>query len=179
MVFDLEEVSDEGLDFRFQVSKDRFKIDLEDCSLNKNVKVDGWLSRLGDDVYLKGRVSTELTLICSRCLDPLAHIVESKLQAHFLPPDQDPASAREVEVHASDIDTEVYEDQRIDLTQSVRDGILLAVPTICLCKEDCKGICHQCGKKLNQGSCGCLEDSFCDPRMEVLKKIKNKLKEGD
>ena len=176
MVFDIEEVGSEGLDFKFQINKNQFEIDQEDCSLNKDIDVNGHLSRLGDDVYLKGNVNTELILKCSRCLDQLVHTVDSILKAHFMPPDHDSTLLREVELRVSDIDTEIYKDKRIDLTQSIRDRILLTIPIICLCMDDCKGICPQCGVKLNERSCECVRDASVDPRLEILKKIKNKLK---
>ena len=116
---------------------------------------------------------------CSRCLHTLLYPIDSDLKSHFVSPPDHYVSAREVELQASDIDTEVYENQQIDLTQSVRDGILLAVPVICLCKENCKGICSQCGKNLNQGFCKCTNESFVDPRLEALKVFKNKFVEGE
>ena len=178
MVFDIEEVSGGGLDFSFQINKDQFEINQADLYVNIDIEVDGCLTRVGDDIYLKGKVVTELVMNCSRCLDSVFHPVDSDLKSHFIPPDQRHVSAGEIELYASDIDTEVYEDHRIDLTQSVRDGILLAVPVICLCREDCKGICSQCGKNLNQGFCKCSNEPFVDPRLEVLREFKDKFKEG-
>ena len=83
-----------------------------------------------------------------------------------------------MELHASDIDAEVYENQQIDLTQSIRDSILLAVPVICLCEENCKGICSQCGKNLNQRLCKCENESFTDLRLKSLKTFKDKFVKG-
>ena len=176
MVFDIDVVGDEGLDVKIQVNKDQFEMDQESCSLNKDVAVSGHLTRVGDDVYLQGKVTTELALNCSRCLDPLTHSVDSKLKSHFVPPDPDSDATGEVELHASDIDTEVYEGDQIDLTQSVLDGILLTVPVISLCSDNCKGMCPQCGVKLSRGSCDCSNEASIDPRLEVLKQLKNKLK---
>ena len=39
-----------------------------------------------------------------------------------------------------------------------------------LCKPDCKGLCPQCGKNLNEGKCGCSARQV-DPRLEILKKL--------
>ena len=177
MVFDIEEISDGGLNFSLLLNKDQLEIDQAGLSVNVDIAVSGSLTRVGDDVYLKGKVMTDVVASCSRCLDTLSCPIDSDLKSHFVSPDRY-ISAREVELHASDIDTEVYENQQIDLTQSVRDGILLAVPVICLCKENCKGICSQCGKNLNQGLCKCSNESFVDPRLEALRVFKNKFVEG-
>ena len=177
MVFDIEEISDGGLNFSLLLNKDQLEIDQAGLSANVDIAVSGSLTRVGDDVYLKGKVITDVVASCSRCLDTLSYPIDNDLKSHFVSPDRY-ISAREVELHASDIDTEVYENQQIDLTQSVRDGILLAVPVICLCKENCKGICSQCGKNLNQGLCKCLNESFVDSRLEALKVFKNKFVKG-
>jgi uncharacterized protein len=177
MVFDIEEISDGGLNFSLLLNKDQLEIDQAGLSANVDIAVSGSLTRVEDDVYLKGKVITDVVASCSRCLDTLSYPIHNDLKSHFVSPDRY-ISAREVELHASDIDTEVYENQQIDLTQSVRDGILLAVPVICLCKENCKGICSQCGKNLNQGLCKCSSESFIDPRLEALKVFKNKFVEG-
>ena len=121
---------------------------------------------------------TSVVASCSRCLDRLSYPIDSDLKSHFVPSDDRSTLKRDVELHASDIDAEVYENQQIDLTQSIRDSILLAVPVICLCKENCKGICSQCGKNLNQGLCKCEIDSFTDPRLESLKIFKDKFVKG-
>ncbi len=121
-------------------------------------------------------MDTVLSLNCSRCLEQFSHPVQSKLKSHFVPLDNKVASAGEVELHAADIDTEFYENDRVDLTQSVRDGILLAVPVIFLCREDCNGLCSRCGVNLNQGSCSCAKELPIDPRLEILKTLKEKFK---
>ena len=177
MVFDIEEISDGGLNFSLLLNKDQLEVDQAGLSVNVDIAVSGSLTRIGDDVYLKGKVMTDVVASCSRCLDTLSYPIDSDLKSHFVSPDRY-ISAREVELHASDIDTEVYENKQIDLSQSVRDGILLAVPVVCLCEEDCMGICFHCGKNLNHSHCKCINESFIDPRLEVLKDIKNKFGEG-
>jgi len=178
MVFDIEEISDGGLNFSLLLNKDQLEIDQAGLSVNVDIAVSGSLTRVGDDVYLKGTVMTSVVDSCSRSLDTLSCPVDSDLKSHFVPSDNRSTSKRDVELHASDIDAEVYENQQIDLTQSIRDSILLAVPVICLCKENCKGICSQCGKNLNQGLCKCENESFTDPRLESLKIFKDKFVKG-
>ena len=178
MVFGIEEIGDEGLCFSLVLKKGRLEIDQAGLSVNVDITVNGSLNRIDDDVYLKGTVMTSVVASCSRCLDTLLYSIDTGLKSHFVPSDDRFTSVRDVELHASDIDAEVYENQQIDLTQSIRDSILLSVPVTCLCKEDCKGICSQCGKNLNQGLCKCSNKSFVDPRLEVLKVFKNKLVEG-
>ena len=46
-------------------------------------------------------------------------------------------------------------DEIIDLTEGVREDIMLRLPLKNLCSQDCKGLCPQCGKDLNEGRCEC------------------------
>ncbi len=43
----------------------------------------------------------------------------------------------------------------VDLTEDIREAIILAFPGYPVCRPDCKGLCSRCGKNLNRGACGC------------------------
>ena len=178
MVFNLEEVGAQGLHFSFKVKKEQLEIGNAGFDTNVDIDVSGCLTRVGNDVYLEGKVAAELIINCSRCLDLLVHAIDSNFKTHFIPPNPELLLDGEIELRVSDIDTEFYDEHLINLRQSVRDGLLLAVPVICLCINDCKGICFRCGNKLNYEACECFDRSFVDPRLDVLKVIKNNIIEG-
>ena len=58
----------------------------------------------------------------------------------------------------------------LDLTEAVRQYILLATPMKPLCRKDCAGLCPTCGCNLNQVSCNC-PPSPADSRWSELKKL--------
>jgi len=178
MVFDIEKIGEEGLRFSFVLKKDELRIDQVDLSINADIAISGSLTRLSEYFYLKGNVRTDVVSSCSRCLDKFSCQIDSGFKSHFIPLVDSYVLPGEVELHASDIDKEFYENKKIDITQSVRDGILLAVPVVCLCMEDCKGICFKCGNNLNRSHCNCVNDTYVDTRLDVLKVIKNKFVEG-
>jgi uncharacterized protein len=60
--------------------------------------------------------------------------------------------------------------REIDLSEAVRQYILLAMPMKPLCREDCAGLCPRCGCNRNIDSCDC-SDSGVDPRFAVLAKF--------
>ena len=64
----------------------------------------------------------------------------------------------------------LVESQEIDLDELVMSDLLLTLPMKHLCREDCKGLCAQCGKNLNEGDCGCKKKPV-DPRLEALRKL--------
>jgi uncharacterized protein len=47
--------------------------------------------------------------------------------------------------------------EEVDVTEDLREAIILNLPRFPLCDESCKGLCPQCGKDLNEGPCGCSE----------------------
>ncbi len=59
-----------------------------------------------------------------------------------------------------------------DLDDIVRTVFVLNLDSKLLCKEDCKGICHRCGKNLNDGPCNCQKE--LDPRFAALKQLLEK-----
>ena len=60
----------------------------------------------------------------------------------------------------------VAENMQLDLTQLILEDIYLYLPTKLLCRDDCKGVCPQCGANLNETSCNCKKE--IDPRWEGL-----------
>ena len=59
-----------------------------------------------------------------------------------------------------------------DLDDIVRTVFVLNLDSKLLCDEDCKGLCHRCGKNLNQGPCSCQKE--LDPRFAALKQLLEK-----
>jgi uncharacterized protein len=57
-------------------------------------------------------------------------------------------------------------DDAIDLGPLVRDAIVLDLPMVPLCREDCRGLCPQCGADRNESDCGCVAPP--DPRWANL-----------
>ena len=74
----------------------------------------------------------------------------------------------EREVQDEDLDTSYYRDDQIDLNELLREQFYLALPMKPLCREDCAGLCPQCGTNLNTGTCQCTTE-WEDPRLAPLK----------
>lgn len=86
MVVNFDDIpDDEGYNFEFVETPDYFKVDPEEGTLKKDVCVQGSLSKAGREVFLKGSISTEIELICSRCLEPLNYRIRSKVSSHYVP----------------------------------------------------------------------------------------------
>ncbi len=176
MFFAVDEIPDADLNFTVTEKKEDFEIEHPDCSLIQDVEVAGTLSKSGKDIYLSGKIKTELRLLCSRCLESFQFPVDCELKSHFVPREETGTEHPEIELSASDIEIEYYDGDRIDINPSVHDQILLALPFVVVCGDNCKGLCVECGNNLNKGRCGCANEGPVDPRLEVLRSLKEKLK---
>ena len=116
---------------------------------------------------LVGTVRTELELPCSRCLEPFRMTVDAPFDVRFLPATE-MAEGDEREVQDEDLDTSYYRDDQIDLNELLREQFYLALPMKPLCRDDCKGLCPQCGTNWNTGTCTCTT-AWEDPRLAALK----------
>ena len=176
MIFEIEEIPEGGLNFDVLEGKEHFGIDQSDCTLTDGVKICGKLTKIEREVCFVGNVEAPLLVTCTRCLKPFSLQIKIKVQAHFVPRAKQSSPGSEVEISETDIEKEIYEEDKIDLHGPIRDQILLEVPLILLCQENCKGICPECGSDRNSDPCKCENDGEIDPRFAVLQKLKDTLK---
>ena len=98
----------------------------------------------GADLIVTGSASVPLATVCARCLDDIrVPITVKDLCFHF----------------------EKVKDLEVDLTEDVREELLLAVPSCFYCSPDCKGICPMCGANLNHETCSC-GDAPAEPEID-------------
>lgn len=129
-------------------------------------------------VFAAGSFKGDLTVACSRCVNPVKLVLDEKLRVTFMPkhemPEEDDEDAEEreegVEVTGEDLDLFPYDGEVVDLEPLFREQFVLAVPFAPLCAEDCKGLCPQCGIDRNTGTCAC--EPPIDPRLAALKGLK-------
>ncbi len=132
----------------------------------------------GTHVFASGTFKGDLTVACSRCVEPVKLPIDERLMVTFMPAsempaDEDDASVAEAEgpeVPAEDLDLFAYEGEHIDLEPLFREQFVLAIPYAPLCREDCKGLCPQCGIDRNSATCAC--EKPIDPRLAGLKNLK-------
>jgi len=106
-----------------------------------DVEMDLTLESVTEGVYLSGTATVALAGECSRCLEPLRAELEVPLGELYAYPD----SATEETTDSDEIPRLVEE--RIDLTQLVRDAVVTDLPMAPLCRDDCPGLCSGCGER--------------------------------
>lgn len=97
---------------------------------------------LGDELLVRGTLRLPCACVCGRCgCDFETEFAEEEFCETF------PVAGLET----------------VDLTESVREGIILALPSYPICEEACKGVCLRCGQNLNVGPCECGRESASSP----------------
>ena len=134
------------------------------------VRLDFDVHKDKDRFRIEGTVNTELELPCSRCLEPFRMPIDARFDLRYHPA-AEMALEQEREVADEDLETSYYRDDQIDLNELLREQFYLALPMKPLCRDDCRGLCPQCGTNLNTGACDCAA-AWEDPRLAALKKLK-------
>lgn len=146
-------------------------IDLDDgMQLSENAAFKGEISRDGTRTRVKGNIATVVSTECSRCLEPVAKDIDLEFEAVFVDAADEPTED-EIEVTVDELDESLITDDHIDMTEVVREQLILAMIEKVLCQEDCKGLCPQCGGNRNLIDCKC-EENVIDPRWAALKNLK-------
>ncbi len=170
MIIDLITLRDSPHEFEFSFAPEEIDLDSEYAELKNAVRVKGKLTKHIAQTDVAGTISAELKLECSRCLQKIDNDLEFAFEAAFVTPENFTAS-KEAELNANDLDVSVIEGNEIDLTELVREQILLNLPEQVFCREDCKGLCEKCGANRNLIDCNCKEKEI-DPRWAALKNLK-------
>jgi uncharacterized protein len=118
-----------------------------------DVELELRLESVMEGVLVTGTAHAPLTGECTRCLEPLERELDAEFQEMFSYPDADTRTARRDEAGddaaASEEDDVLYlEDDLFDLEPVLRDAVVLALPMQPVCREDCPGLCSQCGARL-------------------------------
>jgi len=126
--------------------------------------------RTGNGILVAGRLRTEAGLPCRRCLTPVTVPVVFDLEEEFRP-SIDLITGQAVPMEeGEDEATRTDAHHILDLTEVVRQNLLLALPMSALCSPQCRGLCPACGANLNEGPCGCQREQD-DPRLAALRDL--------
>jgi uncharacterized protein len=142
----------------------------ERVKLSGPATVKGKIRLSGNEVFVNGHVDTRTQVECDRCLKPVELPVSADFELEYVT-DSEYESGGAAELTEAEMSVSVFDGEAIDVDEIVKEQILLAVPTRMLCREDCKGICPQCGIDRNTGECECVTNDI-DPRWAALKNLK-------
>lgn len=167
MVIDIDRLPKDGLVVSRNFDFSSLDLVEEEAVFLEPVHAEATVKRVGEEVWVKGRVKTRLSFVCSRCLAPFEFPVNSKFDLVYLPED---VHELKDEMDEDEVDTIFFKDREIDLREVVLEQLNLTFPAKPLCSESCEGICAVCGKVRQDNKCGCLVKEF-DARLGKLKNL--------
>jgi len=129
-----------------------------------NITISGTYWYDGNNFIVDGTVNTIGDYECTRCLTPVMHKAAILFKDIYGIVGQ--RRTDEDEILLCDGET-------IDLTELIRETLVINEPSQVLCREDCKGLCTHCGADLNIAPCSC-ESFEVDPRLAVLRTLLDK-----
>lgn len=124
------------------------------------VRVFGTVTQSAGVVTLRAKVHYRYDGVCDRCTCEIHRDLVMEME-HILVVSLN---------HEDDGSFVLIDNYQLPLDELVEEDLILDQPSKILCRDDCRGLCPQCGKDLNGGLCGCQPDTV-DPRLAVLKQL--------
>ena len=155
--------------FSWRLNREEMDLDNE-AGIVGQCDVELSVYRFQSKIFIQGVVYATIEQTCSRCLEPFAKTFETKAEWVAVPDGMEKFFPEQGDDEEKDPTVISFSRDHIDLTEEVRNVLLLALPMKPLCREDCAGLCSQCGQPLQLGVCRCDENLQNSP-FGVLKKI--------
>ncbi len=179
MKINVTRIPEEGFDFDFSEKdawlQEKLHHTLADIH-RKEDKITGHfrIERIMNNVQVEARMHLPIHAVCDRCaktydyeIDVMSHrlmapLFESKRQKKH-------EQKLEVEVTQDDLQFSYFKGDEVDVGDIIIEQAVLDQPMTYLCKNDCKGLCLQCGINLNEKSCSCSQKKEKDSPFAALK----------
>ncbi|MBI4971344.1 MAG: DUF177 domain-containing protein [Candidatus Omnitrophica bacterium] len=134
LIIDLTKLhEDETTEINSELDPKKIEVEFDDLHYKSPLRVHGYLEKMPEVLIFKGELSGVADKICGRCLEELPYDIKERFDFAF----------------------EIKGKTEIDVTDDLREMMILAHPFTFLCREDCKGLCAGCGVNLNLEACKC------------------------
>ena len=120
------------------------------------------MEAVSEGVLITATAQAPVTGECARCLEPVHQQVDVKVQELFGYATDDGEDAADGYALQGDL---------LDLEPALHDALVLALPLAPLCREDCPGLCAECGVPLDDAGPGHGHDGSPDPRWAALEQL--------
>lgn len=138
-----------------------------DMTLLKPVEAEINVINVGDRFLAHGLAKADMKMICCRCLSEFPQLLEVELSEQYLFVSKGEPEDDEEDTDEEDRYLPVLAADQIDVSRLLVEAFFSQLPLKTLCREDCLGLCDQCGVNLNEGPCQCQAQAV-DPRFAIL-----------
>ncbi|HHS51068.1 MAG TPA: DUF177 domain-containing protein [candidate division Zixibacteria bacterium] len=122
-----------------EISPEELELEYREVEFSEPVRLDILFARFGSSITIRAKIITPVKLICARCLEKFNFELVSMVEEQIKLGRKAPAVADFADEDYAFIDEN---NGLIDLGQRIREEIILDVPRIPICKEDCSGIAY-------------------------------------
>jgi uncharacterized protein len=117
------------------------------------------VTNTGSAFLVEGHATASGTVACSRCLEDATYDLEGSIEGYFLIEGADAEEEEDDDEGLAEDEFDVLPDDHIvDLEPLICAALIVDLPNMPLCRDDCAGLCPICGENLNEGDCGCGRD---------------------
>lgn len=156
MKLDLNELAaNAGKTYHYDIREDCASEEYTDLHCKEPIVGNADFTNTGNLILARGRFRTVVEIECSRCLGTATMPVEATIEEQFPITDMEAEVATPEEEMLDDEAQPLFVDNIFDLSELIRQSVLVEVPIQPLCSEICKGLCPTCGHNLNEGPCDC------------------------
>ncbi len=129
----IDQIHESGLTLTKQYSPESLDLDRGDIKFTEPIDVSAFVFKGSHNLAIDAKIQGVMRLSCDRCLEDftLPFLKQAKLNLF------------------------IENKTEIDITDNLREEIILSYPLKTLCKPDCLGLCVSCGKNLNREKCSC------------------------
>ena len=131
MKINVSRIPAEGLQDHATYDPSTMDMERDDIHLREPFDVDALITKMESELVVKADIRCALRMTCARCLEDFSSSLTTDAIFHY-------------KVQSTDV---------VDITDDVRQEILLAYPMFPVCQPDCKGLCGICGQNLNMTLC--------------------------
>ena len=186
MELNLEQAFEEPVDLSHRFDVPSGRLEREELLSLTPVSFQGRLEKADPGFVLTGQLRFGGTVACARCLGPVSFAKDESVSWVFAPAHVKPRPARneltdragrpteeeETRLEAGDMDVIYYDELTLPFDPLVEEQLQLEIPLKALCREDCRGLCPQCGADRNLTACSCVEPA--DDRWSALKALRSR-----
>ncbi len=131
MKIHVSQIPPEGLQTHATYHPASLDMERDDVHLIEPFEMDAFITKVDGELVVKADIRCPLRCACARCLEEFDSTVRANALLSY-------------SVQPTDV---------VDITNDIRQEIILAYPMFPACQPGCKGLCSQCGQNLNQGTC--------------------------
>ena len=129
----IDQIPESGLELSESCEPSNLDLNRADIKFSEPINLSAQVTKGTNVISVNLKINGMMYLNCGRCLEEFVHPLSRKVNLNIT----------------------IENKSEIDITDNLREEVVLSYPLKPLCRPDCLGLCPGCGQNLNQGKCNC------------------------